>query len=365
MANIAERNQAGRYYVNTRLGVAKIQRAEDYPEYPPTSLVYTLLSDLIEVKAKGFRGIVVTALTGMYLDESYNPLSNFYGCKPRSIFEDGIWYALDENGIPCGKSDPLNVAKNVNQLNEDWAQGKKPQTAAEAVVKFLRLVIKSNKSGRARLIDYFFYRLWSYSQSVSNFPIAEVEVTKTSRQTLGYKLVDFSLAYPESGKTPQFLVAEILSALFCSSEIKVVGGGESVFATNTTSKKPADIWLENGGVPTNLYEVTLKSISKKRLDDSIDALQSTGHINHSVTFICRMDLDLEGLDVKNGSLQYKSKRFDFVDYRAFCLSLFALLSDKNSSNVLQNIAAFVRDKNISIETKRGWNNFFEREIDPV
>jgi hypothetical protein len=362
MTKIAERNQSGQYYVNTRLGVAKTKRAEDFPEFPPNSSVYKLLTDLIEVKAKGFRGVVVTALTGVHLDENYDPLTNFYGCNPRSIFEEGIWYALQENGIPCGKSDPLNVAKNANQLNEDWAQGRRPQTAAVAVVKFLRLVMSSNKSKRARLIDYFFYRLWSYSQSITDYHLAEVEVSSISRQAFGCRLVDFTLKYPESGNLPQFLVAQLLSGLFCLSEIKVVGGDESVFGTNTTSKKPADIWLEVDRVQTNLYEVTVKPISKKRLDDSLDALQSTGHLNHSVTFICRMDLDVHDLGVVDGSFQYKGKRFDFIDYRIFCLSLCALLSDVEFSTVTKNISAFVQDKNVSMKTKSGWNEFFGKEI---
>ncbi len=358
MLKIAERNSAGQYYVNTRLGVAKTKRAEDFPEFPSTSSVHKLLTDLIEVNAKGFRGVVVTALTGMHLDEGYDPLNNFYGCNPRSIFEEGIWYALQENGIPCGKSDPLNVAKNAIQLNEDWAQGRRPQKAATAAIEFLRLVNKSNISKRARLIDYFFYRLWSYSQKISKYQLAGVEVSGTSRQAFGSKLVEFSLKYPESGNIPQFLVTQLLSGLFRSSKIQVAGGDESVFGTNTTSKKPADIWLEVDGAQTNLYEVTVKPISKKRLDDCIDALQSTGHINHSVTFICRMDLDVQDLEVVNGSFQYKDKKFDFIDYRTFCLSLCSLLSDQEFSIATNNTSNFVQDKNISMRTKIGWNEFF-------
>lgn len=358
MAKIAERNQSGQYYVNTRLGVAKTKRAEDFPEFPPTSPVYKLLTDLIEVNAKGFRGVVVTALTGMHLDENYDPLNDFYGCNPRSIFEEGIWYALQENGIPCGKSDPLNVAKNANQLNEGWAQGRRPQTAAMAVVEFLRLAIKSSKSRRARLIDYFFYRLWIYSQSVTNYQLAHFEDSNTSRQTFGCKLVEFSLKYPESGNIPQFFVGQLLSGLFRTSNIQVIGGNESVFGTNTTSKKPADIWLEADGTQTNLYEVTVKPISKKRLDDSIDALKATGHINNSVTFICRMNLDIQDLEVVDGSFQYKGKQFDFIDYRAFCLSICTLLNDEELSIVARNVATFVQDKNISMRTKTGWNEIF-------
>lgn len=358
MTNVAERNYLGQYYVNTRLGVAKTKKEEDFPEFDSDSNVCKLMTDLIEVHAKGFRGIVVTALTGIHLDGSYDPLNNFYGCNPRSIFESGIWYALQENGIPCGKSDPLNVAKNSNQLNENWAQGKRPQAAAMAVVHFLRLVIGAKQYNRARLIDYFFFRLWSYSQRVVGYQLSEINASDHSNQIIGSKVADFTLRYPESGYLPQYLVSQLLSGLFRVSPVEVVGGDESVFGTNTTSKKPADIWLEVEGVQTNLYEVTVKPVSKKRLDDSLDALQSTGHINNPVTFICRLDSDVQSLDLVDGSFEYKGKRFDFIDYRHFCLSLFALLNEEECSTVLKNVAFFVRDKNISMRTKAGWNEFF-------
>ncbi len=362
MAKIAERNNSGQYYVNTRLGVAKTKKDEDFPEFGPDTTIHKLLTDLIVVNAKGFRGVVVTALTGLHLNDSYDPLNNFYGCNPRSIFEGGIWYALQENGIPCGKSDPLNVAKNANQLNEDWAQGRRPQSAAMAVVEFLRLIMEANKSKRARLIDYFFYRLWRYSQTITGFQLAQIESSDHTNQTIGSKLVDFTLKYPESGNLPQYLTAQLLAVLFRTSETEVVGGDESVFGTNTTSKKPADIWLETEGIPTNLYEVTVKPVSLKRLDDSLDALHFTGHLDYPITFICRLDLDVQALSLENGSFQYKGKRFDFIDYRSFCLSVFALLNEEGCLAVLENIAEFVQDKNISIRTKSGWNEFFENEI---
>ncbi len=356
MTCIAERNYSAQYYVNTRLGVAKTRKVEDFLEFGPD--VHQLLADLIEVKAKGFRGVVVTALTGIHLDEGYDPLNNFYGCNPRSIFEGGIWYALQENGIPCGKSDPLNVAKNANQLNEDWAQGRRPQTAATAVVEFLRIVMKSSKVKRARLIDYFFYRLWAYAMSIANYQLVDVDPSSRSRQMLGNKIIRFTLKYPESGKLPQFLISQLLLGVFDASTVGVIGGGESVFATNTTSKKPADIWLEVNGAPTNLYEITVKPVSKKRLDDSLDALKSTGHLNNSVTFVCRMEMDIKELDVVDGSYEYKGKRFDFIDYQFFCQSLCALLSDKGFSTILNSMSQFVRDMHVSMETKTGWNEFF-------
>lgn len=362
MTKIAERNYSGQYYVNTRLGVAKTKRADDFPEFGPNTSEHKLLTELIDVNAKGFRGVVVTALTGLHLNENYDPINDFYACNPRSIFEGGIWYALQDNEIPCGKSDPLNVAKNANQLNEDWARGRRPQTAAMAVVNFLHLIMNSSKAKRARLIDYFFYRLWSYSQSIAKYQLAEIDASNISKQECGFRLIDFTLKYPESGNLPQYLVAQLLSGLFRVSEIKVLGGDESVFGTNTTSKKPADIWLEINGVQTNLYEVTVKPVSKKRLDDSLDALRSTGHLNHSVTLICRIESDVKELNIINGNFSYKGKKFDFVDYRYFCLSLCALLSNEEFKTVVNNVAGFVREKNISMRTKLGWNEFFGEEL---
>ncbi len=362
MSGIAERNKSGQYYVNTRLGVAKTKKVEDFPEFSSSTEVCNLLSDLIEINAKGFRGVVVTALTGLHLDDEYDPVNNFYGCNPRSIFESGIWYALQENGIPCGKSDPLNVAKNANQLNEDWAKGRRPQSAAIAVVKFLSIVMESGKAKRARLIDYFFFRLWKYAETLTGYELVEIESSSESRQTLGNRLADFTLKYPESGNLPQYLVSQLLIGVFGSSEISVIGGDESVFGTNTTSKKPADIWLEVDSVETNLYEITVKAVSKKRLDDSIDALKSTGHLSHSVTFICRLPADVSELDVVNGSYTYRGKIFDFVDYRSFCCSLSAILNDEEFSVVLKNVADFVQDMHISMKTKTGWNEFFATEI---
>ena len=93
-----------------------------------------------------------------------------------------IWYALQENGIPCGKSDPLNVAKNTSHLNEEWAKGKRPESAATAVVKFLSIVMDSGRAKRARLIDFFFFRLWKYAESVTEPCRVKLSLT---RQGLG------------------------------------------------------------------------------------------------------------------------------------------------------------------------------------
>ncbi|WP_222422822.1 hypothetical protein, partial [Yersinia bercovieri] len=103
------------------------------------------------------------------------------------------------------------------------------------------------------------------------------------------------LSYPESGTIPQFVISKILSSLYKQSSINVIGGDESVFGTNTTSKKPADIWLEDEGKILNLYEITVKKIDYKRLDDSIQSLVDTDSLDKPILFICRLPYDINTL----------------------------------------------------------------------
>jgi len=355
---IEERNINSRYYVNAKLEHAKAAKEEDFHEFKHNDEVRELLTNLIEVHAKGFRGVVLTAIVGLHINPKYDPLNDFYACNPRAIFEEGIWYALNENAIPCGKSDPLNVAKNINQLNEAWATGRRPQKAAMAAVNYLRLIVKSKGTQREKLIDYFFYRLLCYSKSIGQYVIAQTESKGASNRQQAEKLVRFSMGYPESGNIPQHLIALLLTEVFDSAELEVCGGHESVFGTNTTSKKPADIWTEIEGLPINLYEVTVKKVNLKRLDDCIDALQSLDSQHLPVTFICRIPEDVSDLSLINDTLNYKGKVFDFIDIREFVFSVSALLKPEQLAEVSIALKNFVSDVNVSLKTKEGWNSVF-------
>lgn len=94
MSKTSERDAASKLYVSDKINAAKNNMEEDFPEFSAESAVRLLLSDLIEVQTRGFRGVVVTALAGLYIDDSYDPLNNFYGCNPRAIFENGILLCL-------------------------------------------------------------------------------------------------------------------------------------------------------------------------------------------------------------------------------------------------------------------------------
>ncbi len=359
---VAERNEDAKYYVNAKLLRAATLQNDDFPDFSRGTPTHTLLTELIEIHAKGFRGVVLTALVGIHLNPDYDPLKNFYGCNPRSIFEEGIWYALTEKGIPCGKSDPLNVAKNSNQLDEGWAKGKRPESAALAAVSFLRMVMSKTGKERTYLIDYFFFRLLKYAQQLNQYEVATIDHGGDSSRQVAEKLAKFCIAYPEAGSIPQFIVAKLLSLLYSGSSITVHGGDESVFGTNTTSKKPADIWTSKDGNILNLYEVTVKAVSLKRLDDCIDALSGLNMLDKPITFICRIPEDMTTYMVDAATYQYKGKIFDFIDIRQFIFVISALLTQTQMQKFLQELQAFIADVNVSPKTKLGWNSIAANTI---
>jgi hypothetical protein len=154
-----------------------IRRARSAPLSANAKMALTgefrILERLIPIQAKGFRGIVLTGIVGKLLDDTYNPLENFYGCSPRSIFEQGIYYSLTDARIPCGQSDPLNVAKNARKIDMEWANGRRPEDAAKAAVEYLQIIENDwhNEQRRFLVIQAFFERLVKYAEEVDGLVV--------------------------------------------------------------------------------------------------------------------------------------------------------------------------------------------------
>lgn len=358
---VEERTKHVQYWLRTKLNRAKTLNEGHFSKLIDYDSISKILSNLIETNAKGFRGVVITSLAGLSVDSNFNPIADFYACNPRSIFEQAIWYVLTEYNIPCGKSDPLNVAKNITKLDMDWAKDRRPEKAAVAAVEFLtRCVNEKNREQRMLLEDYFYFKLIQYASKIANFDVASPNTDSKSRQWLAAGLVEFSLDAPESGAIPQLLVACVLKCIFQTGGTDVCGGDESVFGTNTTSKKPADIWLEVNGVPSVLFEITLKKVDIKRLEDCIEAQNVLRISNLPLTFICRIPEDIETLSgVTQNTLYYKNRKFEFLDYSNFIKSSFSLIDDEGAGEIYGNMHVFVERVTTSIKTKEAWNLTFE------
>ncbi len=339
------------------MNISNNANEKDFTFLPEYKKLSTTLQALIDASAKGFRGIVATAITGKYLDPDYDPLNNFYSCNPRSIFEQGIFYAF-QGKIPCGKSDPLNVAKNINVLDEAWASGRRPQSAAQAAVDYIRCIEKSAGEEQEGIINFFFFRLQQYAKNIAHKVILLPEERDLSHQELVGKLTRLVLEYPEYGAVPQFVVFTLLKKIYKNSTLIVKGGGDSVFETNTTSKKPADIWLVKHNRPVSLFEITVKKINKKRLDDCIQSVSAMDVFSSPIHFICRTKFDIAELGVINGSLNYNGKQFNFIDICSFIESLISLLDDELIKELTQELHDFINHIERSIKTKDGWNLIF-------
>lgn len=360
--NVKERNEKAKQFILDQFTAVALFNESDFQSIPDYHYIRQLLTDLIYVEARGFRGIVATALAGAYLDKNYDFLNDFYACSPRSIFEQGIYYAFKETKIPCGKSDPLNVAKNISVLDENWAKGKRPASAALAAVKFLRIIFsEKNIELNNRLINYFFFMLLHYAKQCGSVRVEIPIHTDNANQLVAQKLSRFTISYPESGTIPQFIIAKLLSCVYEYSTINVMGGDESVFGTNTTSKKPADIWLvdKNKSI-SNLYEVTVKKIDLKRLDDCIESLSSTSCLDKNVIFVCRIPSDIESLEgVQDGTLIYKGKIFNFIDISSFIKVSISLITEVQVTQLIHDIANFISLYDRAQKTKKGWSQIFD------
>lgn len=356
----AQRNEQARAYVEAKLDKAEQLTEEYFRSLENYDSASKILKDLVEVKAGGFKGVVATAITGKYLNPAFDPLTQFYDCNPRPIFEQGIYYALKDRS-PCGKSAPLNVAKNQYVLDYEWTNGKRPQSAAIAAVDYLTLINDASPDIEELLIDFFFFRMSVFGKTLASFKIDVANSDDESKSEQASRLAHFVLSYPESGTIPQFVVSVLLGRLYEHSSINLVGGEESVFGTNTTSKKPADIWTELDNEVINLYEVTVKKVDAKRLDDSLECLQALGMTDKPITFICRMPEDTSTLGIgEETAVNYGGKKFEFVDLRGLVHSVVALLSCEDFEFVIGRVRAFVQRIDRPMATKEGWNKVFSK-----
>lgn len=231
-----------------------------------------------------------------------------------------------------------------------------------AAVEFITLLEEAGEN-YDDFVNFYFFKLMQYAQSIKNIAVVVPPAEGRSKLENGKRLVEFILRFPESGTTPQLVVAKLLKAALEQDGKEVCGDDESVFGTNTTSKKPADIWTVAGEDILNLYEVTVKKIDCKRLDDAIEHVAAIGVADKPLTFICRLPTDVNGLEgcVLHGSsatFEYRGKQIEFIDIEAFMKALCGLLSETELALLIEEIAEFIESIERPVATKSGWNEIF-------
>jgi hypothetical protein len=299
----------------------------------------------------------------MHLDKSYDPTSNFYDCNPRSIFEKGIYYALSEANVPCGKSDPLNVAKNAQKIDMSWALGKRPESAAIAAAKYISFLWDCRGTQRHQdLVSLFFKRLHDYAIFVDSQNVEFVQVAgRFNGVQVAHKLARFTIECAEGGAIPQFIIGLLLRYLR-EDNVRyqsLLGIEESVFGTNTTSKKPADVWEVNSdGSIGKLYEITVKAVDTKRLDDCVDSLLFQRIADKEVIFICNLPGNAASLVLTNGALAHRGVQFQFVDIKEFLISTFVLLDSNAQLKYVAELQRYIFLSTRAVATKKYWADNF-------
>lgn len=318
-----------------------------------------VLERLIPIQTDGFRGVTLTAIMGKMVRDDINTSTEFYAIQPRGLFEGGIRPVLKKFRIPTGASAPLNVAKNVQVLDEKWAEGREPEDAALAAVDYIRRINRHwpDEALRDDLIMMFVQRLIAYATEVASNDVELAPIDGIAPIELAKRLTKFVLAFPEGGSIPQFVVGALLTAARSTdSDYTELGGVEaSVFGTNTTSNKPADLWeILASGSHGNLYEVTCKPVDVDRLDAAVDSYAKLGFPTAPITFVCRVPTDCAHLALVDGVIVHRGATFQFIDFSAFIETIVILLTAVKRTVVFDRIAEFVAEPARGLKTKRAW-----------
>ena len=322
-----------------------------------------VLERLIPIGADGFRGITLTAIMGKFVRDDINTSTEFGSINPRPIFENGIRPVLRRRRIPTGGSAPLNVAKNAKAIDESWAENKKPESAALAAVEYIRRINRhwKDEAFRDDLILMFLKRLLEYAEAVAAEDVQLAPLDGIAPITVAQRLADFALTYPEGGALPQFIAGALIAAARSTdTSYRVVEGvDESVFGTNATSNKPADVWEilvdETFG---NLYEITCKRVDIDRLDAAVEAFAKLASPNRPITFVCRVPQDCESLEVVDGAIIHRGMTFQFTDFAGFVEAQLLTLTPSKQHMLMARVAAFIAEPSRKIATKKAWGLTF-------
>lgn len=319
--------------------------------------------------SKGFPGIVLVAVVGRLVDINYNPSTEFYDINPRPLFEQYIRPVLagEKYKAPMGKSDPLNVAKNANVIDEVWAKGKRPESAAMAVVRLVRWASSASESQLKALLRVL---VWVYLTLARLYTRQLPQLSSGIDLKAAHDLLNLLIERATAGgATAQNVVGALLQAqhdLFKSNSL-LEGVGENVYATNTTSGKPGD-FSETFEHQLHIYEVTTKRVNVQRVNESAESIRNylarIPELPQSleVTFLCRsQDIDLENLE-GNTSLTHQGVRYHFIDLKAWIFMMLERLGSNGRNAALSLVQNYVRSPSTDLTVKKTWENLLSSEL---
>ena len=322
------------------------------------------LTAIFDSKTMSYREIILVALVGRMLDDSFRAYSHFYGCKPRAIFEGPIKDFCNAKGFPHTKSGPLNIAKASN-INEAWASQRDPKIDADFVVDLIKLIDSKDDAFQTNLgVDL----MRKYISSAQHIQSLTVEFTPSTNpihlEGLCRKMIDGAL---DSGNTPQRIFGFLLESYHTSihTGIIVSGADDSASATSTTSKKPGDINEEGAdGSIYRVYEVTVKPFDLSRIIDSYDCIKKYNdekhtHINEIVVVCrkrdCPSDIKHSPYHFCLGTYEYQDVIYYYWDIYEWISYMLQHMIPAARENFYSRLNSYVNDTNTHEAVKVLWN----------
>lgn len=314
------------------------------------------VESLFKTSIWGHREIVLTILMARLIDPKFKASENFYACNPRSIFEQPIRKVLRKHEIPHRKSGPLNVAKNTQKINKDWAADKHGGEIAMNVVKIVK---KIESVPEKELYNFALAFIIRYKQEAKRIKELKVKLPSQENPVFLAKLcIDLTNEVTDGGATPQTIVGLIMEAFVENrkSDIKIVGHRDSVSTTNTTSKKPGDIIEQIQNDSEIIYEVTTKIFSDDRMIESYEAVMGYNQLSKDVIVICRPQDVPESIIGKRSSYlmattQFHELAYYFINIFDYFESSFVLLTPTGRKFFYEKLVKYVNQINTSEKVK--------------
>lgn len=312
----------------------------------------------------GHREITLTIILARMIDSSFRASEDFYACNPRSIFEKPIRSFLLELGIPCKKSGPLNVAKNVQKINADWAKNKQGDDLAMTVVKLVNSIESASQEELHKFAVSFISR---YAQEAGKVEKLKFEPEENEDPLFLANLCNALIGeVPDGGTTPQIICGLLIeiSNLDRDSNVEVTGHRDSVSTTNTTSKKAGDVIENIADKSTFVYEITVKPFDSSRLRESFEAIKSFESNNRirDIYVICRLeDIPSELSNPRPsyllGALEYEDLMYWFIDIEEWILQQLLFLTPDGRKRFYQELTDHVNNINTSEKVKLYFANW--------
>lgn len=365
--NVADRNQK-----TTELMGELFARGQQGEFEHPNGDISARLDKVFSTTVWGYREILLVIVLARLLDPSYKAYSAFYSCNPRALYEGPIRTTLLKLGIPHRKSGPLNVAKATSGINEQWAAQRRPLDVAKDVVELVKAIEQWDEQTLMGFATDIHARFIGEAKRVADLSITTPPTADPSNL---FKLIAALITdVPDAGNTPQMISGLLLEAYHedVQTGIKVVGHEDRASVTSTTSKKPGDITEEQqDGTIIVVYEVTVKSFSASRIDESYQTLKAyeeiTGIPINEVLVTCRQSDVPDHAQATSvaapylGKVEHHDVTYHFIDIFEWSMAQLLRMTVDARLAFYEKLAKYINDPNTAEKVKVYYREWHENE----